>query len=149
MKDKKHIAVLQATARSSLVWPNVSDKREFSRLSNAVRRLVFANLSCNHIGDVEKTWAYDADSEEWCFEVKDSLVVETSPTNSRHCVITSVFTISRVQVCADLACFIEILQTQIDEWRKGLQEMRKLQLARILTTDGEEAFQDAVDRESQ
>lgn len=144
MKSKKDCVALQAKARSGLVWPSANDQIEFDRFSEQVKTLVFANLPS--VGSAAKTWDYDPYEDEWYFEVEEMLACETKPGVTRRATVTSLFHVPRASVCDDLELTINMVGREIVEWRQSLHEMRKLQLNRVLTMNGQEAYLAAVDR---
>lgn len=148
MKNNKLLAKLQEDARACECWPNSEEIFAFHQLSLRVRDGVLPNLqlSTSHLHDATKSWSYNEYDRAWSFELTEPISIETKAGHTRVCQVRSFFQIQATYVTADIKLAIEVAIDEVEEWRNGLREMRKLQLQRVRTTEGQEAFDAAVER---
>lgn len=147
MKRKKEIEALQLKARTGMTWPNATEQDAFDRFKSTLRNLVFENLtSLPYASTAAKTWDYDPYEETFYFTVREMLAIEVKSEMTVRSQVEQTFNLHRSAVTTDVALAIEMLNTEIEQWRAGLGEMRKLQLGRVLQNEGQEAYAAAVDR---
>lgn len=148
MKKEKQLAETQAEARA-VTWPNEANHDAFVALSRNVRDVIVPNLELQglHAREMQESWQYRADIEAWQFELTESIAVEVGPGRTRHGEVREIFHIEKTWVTADIKLAISMVGDEIKAWRAGLREMRKLQLQRVLTTEGADAYEAAAQRE--
>lgn len=148
MKKEKLLVETQARARAT-AWPDASEQDAFAELSRDVRDVIVTNLGLHALNDREfrESWKYRAEIGTWQFELTESFMVEVKPGAARCGEVRQTFHVEKTWVTADIKHAISLIADDIKTWRGGLREMRKLQLKRVLETEGLEAYEAAVGRE--
>jgi hypothetical protein len=129
----RHVAVEAAPKPTPFAW---------SRWAEQVRDVVAENLDRDGF-KVSRTWMYDEDSGQFTFSLDRMLTIEIAPGQSMTSSLESNFSLDPKK---DLTAEIERLQNQIKGWDAALVAIRRAQLAEVLKTQGQEAFDAAVRR---
>lgn len=150
MKRSKLIDLLDVR-KHAVKFPQAGERDEFNKLSRELGEAIIDNLtelSDSQRYEARKSWGFYAESQTFMIEITYSLAVEVENTleqqRTRHSTVTVPFHCSPLG--AQLETVIDVLNAEIKSFKKGLYEMRKLQLQRVLQTDGEAAYFAAVER---
>lgn len=150
-KHKKEIEALDVE-RHKIVFPNAAERDARHAFSIRLRDVVIANLeaiSSADAYDIRKTWEFNVDSHTYDFDLTFALAVEVEANlddkRTKHGALKVIFSFALVEGC-DIDTSISVLDDEIRRFKKGLHELRSLQLKHVLATQGVEAYEAAVSR---
>lgn len=150
MKKQKLIAALDER-KHKIGFPTDGEFDAFETFTRELRDAVIDNLEALTSAEryeARKSWSFNPGDRSYAFEISISLAVEVEneieAKRTHHSVVHVRF--NCWPLAAKLDTVIDALDTDIRRFKKGLAEMRKLQLQRILTNEGADAYSNAIDR---